>query len=62
MGPIPQGGIPHAGMMGPNPMNMPHPGHAGPGPGPGMPMPGMSIQVSHITFDLNFGESSLSFE
>lgn len=46
MGPIPQGGMPHAGMMGPNPMNMPHPVHSGPGPGPGMPMPGMTIQVN----------------
>lgn len=43
MGPMGPGGMPHAGMMGANPMNMPHPGHAGP-PGPG-PMPGMSLQV-----------------
>lgn len=60
---MPPGGIPHAGMMGPNPMNMPHPGHSGPGPGPGPGMP-MSMQVNihcqkchhfdqYITIDIN---------
>lgn len=54
MGPIPPGGMPpHAAMMSPGPIGMPHPG-PGPGPGPaGMPMPGMSMQVkiylSYIT-------------
>lgn len=43
MGPMVPAGMPHAGMMGAHPMNMPHPGP--PGPGPAMPMPGMSLQV-----------------
>lgn len=46
MGPMVPAGMPHAGMMGAHPMNMPHPGP--PGPGPAMPMPGMSLQVKII--------------
>lgn len=45
MGPMGPAGMPHAGMMGAHPMNLPHPGQAGPVPGPAMPMPGMSLQV-----------------